>query len=86
MIDPDYFNQKRQELGLERYETLQTVQAWLEAHYPGQARAVSLNKGVLRLVTPSAAVASDLRFKQQAILQLCPNEADSVRISISKRS
>lgn len=85
MLDPDYFEQKRKQLGLERYDTLQKVQGWLNEHYPDQARAISLNRNVLRLVTASAPVASDLRFRQVEILALTGGEAERLQVQISRR-
>lgn len=66
--DNDYLQKRAAELGLERGEQLQKIQAHLDGLYPGQVRAVSLNDGVLRLVTPSASVASELRMGQVELL------------------
>jgi hypothetical protein len=68
MLEADYFERKRRQLGLDRADTLAVVQTWLDAHYPGQARAKSLHQGVLKLVTSSASVASDLRLRQLELL------------------
>ena len=68
MLEPDYFDKKRQELGMGRYDQLQQVQVWLEERYPGQARAISFNKSVLVIMTASASVAADLRLKQTKLL------------------
>ncbi|MDB5179125.1 MAG: hypothetical protein JWN01_1068 [Patescibacteria group bacterium] len=64
MIEADYFARKRQELGFDRMDALQLAQAWLDAQYPKQARAKKLHQGVLRVVTPNASVASELRMRQ----------------------
>ena len=74
MVDPDYLQKRRQELGMERYDLLQTVQRWLEEQYPGQARALSFNKGVLKLVIANASVASELRMRQTELGPLLPKE------------
>lgn len=83
MIDPDYLAKKRQELGLERYDALQKVQNWLDERYPGQARALSLNRGVLKLTTASASVATDLRFQQINIIEsFCPDGVEKIQVLI----
>lgn len=69
MIEPDYFAKKRQELGLDRADVLEAVQATLDAWYPGQVRARQLHRGSLRVVTPNASVASDLRMRQVELLR-----------------
>ncbi len=67
-MDSNYLNRRAQELGLGREETLQKVQAWLDAQYPGRCRALSLNDGKLKLTTPDSVVASDLRMRQIEVL------------------
>ena len=74
MVDRDYLQKRRQELGLERYDVLQKVQQWLEIAYPEQARALSLNNGVLKLVTANASVASELRMRQTELAAHLPDE------------
>jgi len=69
VIDPQYFERKRQELGFDRVDQLATVQKWLDERYPGQARAKLLHQGVLRVVTISAPVASELRMRQFEIIE-----------------
>lgn len=64
MLEPDYFAAKRRALGMDRADDLGRAQAVLDAWYPGQARARRLHQGVLRIVTPSASVASELRMRQ----------------------
>lgn len=64
MIESDYFDEKRRQLGMDRQDVLESVQALLEQWYPGRVRARQLHQGVLRLVTPSASVASELRLRQ----------------------
>ena len=71
MIEADYFERKRRELGLDRSNQLQRVQAWLDGRYPGQVRARQLHRGVLKLETPSAPVASELRLRQVELLSAC---------------
>jgi hypothetical protein len=86
MQDNGYFDKRRQELGLDRYDTLQKVQVWLEKNYPGQVRAVSLNRGVLRLSTSSAALATDLRFKQMYLLELAGGDEVAKRLQVQINS
>jgi hypothetical protein len=84
MIDgdyADYFAKKRAELGMDREDDLARVQAVLERWYPGQARAKRLHQGVLRVVTPSAGVASELRMRQMELLAVCG--FGEVRLAIS---
>lgn len=66
----DYLKRRAEELGLDRADVLSDVQAWLDQKFPGKARALSLNNGVLRIVTPSASVASELRLEQSLLLAL----------------
>jgi hypothetical protein len=68
MIDPDYFAKKRLELGLDRADDLERVQGILDSWYPGQAKAKRWHQGVLRVVTPSSSVASELRMRQIELL------------------
>ena len=70
MIDPDYFAKRREELGMERYDVLQLVQAWLDERHPEQVRAQSFNHGVLKLVVASSSTASELRLAQVQIQAL----------------
>jgi hypothetical protein len=69
VIDADYFERKRRALGMDRMDALGVVQQWLDQHYPTQVRAKQLHQGVLRVVTPSASVATDLRMRQMELLQ-----------------
>lgn len=71
MIEPDYFSKLRAQLGMDRADTLTTVQAVLDEWYPGKARAKMLHQGTLRIVTPSAGVASELRMRQVELLARC---------------
>jgi hypothetical protein len=86
MIDPEYFARKRVELGLGRGDLLTQIQIYLDTLYPAQVRAKQLHRGVLRLVTPSASVASELRFRQIEILahlHIFTNEEPLDRLQIS---
>ena len=67
-IDPDYFKQKSIDLGLDRADVLVSAQTKLDELYPGRAKAVSLNRGVLKIITPSAPVAGELRLRQALII------------------
>lgn len=77
----DYFAKKRAELGFERYDQLQAVQATLDAWYPGHTRAKKLHQGTLRVVTVSASVAAELRMRQVELLQA--HGLENVRLAIS---
>lgn len=84
MIEPDYFERKRRELGLDRADDLARVQAVLDRWYPGMARARQWHQGVLRLVTPNASVASDLRLRQRELLAACSLEEARLAITIGE--
>ena len=66
-----YLARKAQQLDLERAEALKMIQSILEEEFPGKVRAKSLNEGVLKVITPSAAVASELRLRQQDLIVKC---------------
>lgn len=79
----DYFQKKSAELGLERGGQLVAIQAYLDELYPGECRAVSLNEGVLKITTPNASVASELRMGQQLLLaKLSAYDIQRIIISI----
>lgn len=61
---------KAKKLDLDRGHTLVRIQAILEDLYPNKTRAKSLNNGVLKVVTESSVVASELRLNQVSIIQL----------------
>ena len=84
MLEDDYFARKRQLLGLDRADILTAIQATLDAWYPGQARAKQLHAGVLRIVTPNASVASDLRLRQLELIEL--HSLPNTRLSLSVSS
>lgn len=65
----DYIKKKSAQLGLERAGQLAKIQQYLDGLYPGQCRALSINEGVLRITTPNASVASELRMRQAEILR-----------------
>lgn len=48
-------------------DSLPRIQEILNTLYPQKAKAISLQKGVLKIITPSAAVANDLRLRQERI-------------------
>jgi hypothetical protein len=81
MLEPDYFEKKRRELGMDREDDLARVQAVLERWYPGQARAKRLHQGVLRVVTASSSVAGELRMRQVELFSELG--MDGVRLAIS---
>ena len=73
MIDPAYFEHKRQQLGLDRQDELEVVQKVVDEWYPGKVRARQWHQGTLRLVTSSAAVAGALRMRQlELVVTLAP--------------
>jgi hypothetical protein len=82
MIEDDYFARKREQLGMDRADDLARVQAVLEQWYPGAVRARQLHQGVLRVVTPNASVASELRMRQLELLQACGLANTRLAISI----
>lgn len=84
MLEADYFERKRRELGLDREDQLKRVQAWLEERYPGQVRARQLHRGVLKLDTPSAPVASELRLRQLELLAACDLRETRLAIRIGQ--
>lgn len=65
----DYIAHRAKQLNLGRQDTLAAAQKLLDELYPGQARALSLNSGTLKIVTASAPVASELRLRQVQILK-----------------
>jgi hypothetical protein len=64
----DYLQKRAAELDLGRGSQLAATQTYLDELYSGQCRAVSLNDGVLKITTPNASVASELRLRQVEIL------------------
>lgn len=81
MFEADYFERKRRELGMGRADVLAAIQATLDLWYPQRARARQLHHGVLRIVTPSASVASELRMRQIELFEL--HQLKDYRLSIS---
>lgn len=69
-INPGYLRQRAEELGLDRANVLAQAQSKLDELYPGRARAVSLNRGVLKIVTESAPVAGELRLRQSELFRV----------------
>jgi len=82
MIDADYFAKKRAELGMDREDQLARIQRVLDSWYLGQARAKRLHQGTLRVVTPNASVASELRMRQLELAETC-SLGSEIRIAIS---
>jgi hypothetical protein len=64
-----YLQKRAGELGLERADQLIAIQGYLDKLYPDQCRAASLNDGVLKITTPNASMASELRMRQVEILK-----------------
>lgn len=63
-----YFEQKRAQLGMDREDVLVGIQRTLDGWYPGLARAKQLHQGVLRIATPNASVAGELRMRQLELM------------------
>ncbi|HSX41107.1 MAG TPA: hypothetical protein VLF21_00510 [Candidatus Saccharimonadales bacterium] len=76
----DYLKKRAQQLNLGRADQLAEIQIQLDRWYPGQCRAASLNDGVLKITTPNASAASDLRMRQSEILS--PPDVKKVVIQI----
>jgi hypothetical protein len=81
----DYLKKKAEQLRLDRGDALTDVQAELEKRYPGQVRAVSFNDGVLRLITPSSGVASELRLGQVELIKTLKLTEPLKRLAITIR-
>ena len=72
MLEPvpnNYLAKRSQELNLGRADILRRAQALLDGLWAGQTRALSLNGGVLKVVTPNASVASELRLRQVQLIK-----------------
>jgi hypothetical protein len=83
MIDPEYFERKKRELGFERVDQLTAVQAWLDERYPATARAKMLHCGVLRISAANGSVAADIRMRQVELLTACRLVDTRLAITIS---
>ncbi len=85
----DYLRQKAEHLDVGRADTLVVAQSELDRLYPGQTKAIGLHQGKLRVITPSASIASDLRMRQiklvEAVRARCA-DADIERLIIQIRS
>lgn len=68
MIEETYFDRKRRQLGMDRMDTLATIQVRLEEMYPGSCRARQVHQGTLMIVTASSLVAGELRWRQEELL------------------
>ncbi len=64
----DYLAKRAQELDLGREQALRQVRALLDQSYPGMSRPVSLNDGVLHILTPNASLAAEIRMQQVSLL------------------
>jgi len=88
MLEPDYFARLRAKLGMEREDVLGGVQKVLDEWYPGKVRARQLHQGILRLETPSAGVAGELRMRQvellDAVEQMAGERPKRLAISIGQ--
>lgn len=83
-IDPDYFKAKSDELGLDRAIIIERVQRALDQLYPTKTHVISLNRGTLKIITPSAPVASELRLNQSTIIRLAPDDIERLQIVIGQ--
>lgn len=66
----DYLQKRAGQLNLGRAGQLAGIQAWLDHEYPGQARAVSMNDGVLKIITYNSPLASELSMRRVEITAL----------------
>ncbi|HSH31075.1 MAG TPA: DciA family protein [Candidatus Saccharimonadales bacterium] len=64
----DYLKKRAAALGLVRGDALVAAQSLLDALYPAQTRAISLNEGALKVITANASVAQDLRLRQVELI------------------
>ncbi len=64
----DYLKKRAMELDLGRGVALTQIQALLDDAYPNQVRAVSLNNGVVKILTPSAPLAGEIRMSQVRLI------------------
>lgn len=60
---------RARELDLGRADTLAKIQTILDEAYRQKAVAKSLNNGVLKVVTPSAGIASEVRLNQVSLIK-----------------
>ncbi|QQR52845.1 hypothetical protein IPG36_01855 [bacterium] len=56
MIDSSYFDQKRQQLGMDRVDVLERVQQLLDEWYPGRVRARQWHRGYCDWLHPVPAL------------------------------
>lgn len=83
----DYLLKRANQLGVNRLGVIERCQKELNHRYPGQTRVVSLNQQLLKIVTPNASVAQDLRLRQVELL-IClrrlaaPEPINSLNIQI----
>jgi len=82
-IDKHYFKAKAYELGLDRANIIELAQKTLDRLYPAKTHVISLNRGTLKIITPSAPVASELRLNQSILLKLAPGEIERLQIVIA---
>ncbi len=83
MIEETYFDRKRRQLGMDRADTLSSVQGRLEEMYPGSCRARQLHQGTLMIVTASSLVAGEPRWRQEELLAYAQQlDVSVVRIRI----
>jgi hypothetical protein len=83
MLESDYFAKKKKQLGFDRVDHLAVIQVWCDTEYPGQVRAKQFHRGVLRLITASAVIAGELRWRQIELMGLSTFDEPVLRIQIS---
>jgi hypothetical protein len=76
----DYLKKVAGKLDMGRAGQLVEIQSYLDGLYPGQCRAISINKGVLKITTPNASVASELRYKHRQIAEMFGIESVTTQI------
>lgn len=64
----DYLKARAAKLGIGRLGAIEACQTEIEKLYPGQIHVLSLNQQILKIATPNASVAQDLRLRQVEIL------------------
>lgn len=78
-----HFERKRVELGMDREDVLNSIQAVLDGWYFGKVRARRLHQGVLLLETASASVAGELRMRQLELFEAVTLTDTRLAISIA---
>lgn len=82
----DYLAHRAHQLGLGRAQDIKAAQDLLDRLFPAQTRVESFNGGVLKILTPNASVASELRLRQiQIVDRLNTKERQIKKLQIQIR-